>query len=445
MKYPAYDRYKDSGVPWLGDIPEGWGVKRLKYLASFNDETLGDTTEPDMVINYVDISSVDLISGIKHVEELIFEKSPSRARRIVKDGDTIISTVRTYLKAIAPIRDPIENLIVSTGFAVIRPRDNLNPDFLGYCLQSEGFLGEVVAYSNGVSYPAINPTDLVGLPITAPPQTEQKAIAAFLDEKTTEIDALIAKKEDLLKALAEKRTALITHAVTKGLNPGAQMKESGIDWLGQIPAHWEVKPISTAVMKLESGVSVNAMDVSKEDGQQGVLKTSAVFSGVFNAYENKTVYDESEKERLTCPVRMGELIISRMNTPELVGAVGLVDENYTDLFLPDRLWQTIFWRNATASAPFLYYFLNSKLFRAIIASIATGTSGSMQNITQGDLMKMRIGMPPIDEQGKIVSYLRTELKTTSDAEMLVGAAISSLKEYRASLITNAVTGKIKVV
>lgn len=205
---------KDSGIDWLGQIPAHWEVRRIKYIASCNDESLGETTDPDLLINYVDISSVDLINGIKKTEELTFEKSPSRARRIVKDGDTIISTVRTYLKAIAPIREPIENLIVSTGFAVIRPRKNLFPDFLGYCLQSEGFLGEVVAYSNGVSYPAINPTDLMGLPIPVPPYDQQKAIAAFLDKKTSEMDETAQTIRSAIDALKEYRSALITNAVT---------------------------------------------------------------------------------------------------------------------------------------------------------------------------------------------------------------------------------------
>lgn len=205
---------KDSGINWLGQIPSHWDVKKLKYLASCNDQALGDSTDPDMVINYVDISSVDLISGIKRTEELVYEKAPSRARRIVKDGDTIISTVRTYLKAIAPIKNPIENMIVSTGFAVIRPKDKLNPDFMSYCLQSEGFLGEVVSYSNGVSYPAINPTDLTSLAIPTPPYKEQETIVESLVKSTKEIDKATQIINSAVTRIKEYRSALITNAVT---------------------------------------------------------------------------------------------------------------------------------------------------------------------------------------------------------------------------------------
>ena len=181
MTYPAYEQYKDSGIPWLAQVPEGWSTKPLKHVVSCNDETLSDNTDPEHSISYVDISSVNLIEGITNVEEMIFENAPSRARRLVKDGDTIVSTVRTYLKAIASIRNPAENLVVSTGFAVIRPKKLIDQKYLGYFLQSEGFVGEVVSNSVGVSYPAINASDLINIEILLPPLTEQKGIATFLD------------------------------------------------------------------------------------------------------------------------------------------------------------------------------------------------------------------------------------------------------------------------
>ena len=130
--YPAY---RPSGVEWLGEIPAHWEVRRLKYLATVNDEALPETTDPDMEITYVDIGSVDSVAGITGTEDLVFEDAPSRARRIVRQGDIIISTVRTYLKAIARIESTDANLIASTGFAVIRPRD-LDDGFGAYALSA---------------------------------------------------------------------------------------------------------------------------------------------------------------------------------------------------------------------------------------------------------------------------------------------------------------------
>lgn len=279
-------------------------------------------------------------------------------------------------------------------------------------------------------------------PLPLPPLDTQRRIAAFLDEKTARIDGLIAKKRELLERLAEKRQALITQAVTKGLNPHASMKPSGIDWLGDIPAHWEVKPLSYSILKLESGVSVNAMDRPAESDEFGVLKTSCVFSGIFSPSENKTVYDAHEEERLSCRVRKGEIIISRMNTPDLVGASGIVLDDYPNLFLPDRLWQTRFGQSSMASQDFVYLFLNSSIYRAIIASIATGTSGSMKNISKSDLLKIQTGIPPFEEQEKITQFVREASCLIDEQSRHINESVILLTEYRSALITAAVTGQI---
>ena len=245
MSYPGYQAFSQPRWPGTDAVPVGWEVRRLKFAATCNDEALPDTTDPDFEIAYVDISSVDLVAGITLVETLPFEEAPSRARRIVRHGDTIISTVRTYLKAIAAIEKPPDNMIVSTGFAVVRPLDFIDSRFLGYAMQSTGFINAVVANSTGVSYPAINPTTLVCIPVAYPEkEQDQQQIAAFLDWKTGQIDALVARKKELLEKLKEKRIAVITQAVTKGLNPAAPMRDSGIPWLGQVPQHWQVKKFS---------------------------------------------------------------------------------------------------------------------------------------------------------------------------------------------------------
>ena len=204
---------KNSGVEWLGEIPAHWEVRRLKYLATVNDEKLPENTDPNTEITYVDIGNVDSVKGITGTEDLVFENAPSRARRVVRQGDVIISTVRTYLKAIARIESTNAALIVSTGFAVIRPR-HLDDGFVAYALGSPYFVERVVAHSVGVSYPAINASELACLDIAFPTVPEQAAIAAFLDRETAELDSLIAKVHDAIELLKELRTALISAAVT---------------------------------------------------------------------------------------------------------------------------------------------------------------------------------------------------------------------------------------
>ena len=240
MKYQCYAEYKDSGVEWLGEIPSHWDSKPLKYLCTYNDEVLTEATSSDTEIQYIDIGSVSATEGISHIETMLFKDAPSRARRIVKDGDVIVSTVRTYLEAIAPIDNPPENLIVSTGFAVIRPNKNLYKGYAAYCLRAKGFIKEVVARSVGVSYPAINSSDLVNIAVPSIAYSEQTKIANFLDHETAKIDSLIEKQQQLIQLLKEKRQAVISHAVTKGLNPDVPMKDSGVEWLGQVPEHWGI-------------------------------------------------------------------------------------------------------------------------------------------------------------------------------------------------------------
>ena len=242
-RFPAYPGYMESGVEWLGEIPAHWDVERLKFLATLNDEALPESTDSSLEMSYVDIGSVDAVAGITETEAVVFEKAPSRARRVVRGGDVIVSTVRTYLRAIAAIEASDSNLIVSTGFAVVRPR-RLDSSFASYALRAPHFVERVVANSVGVSYPAINVSGLGCFPIPHPGVDEQQAVAAFLDRETAKIDGLVARKERLIELLQEKRTALITRAVTRGLDPNVPIKDSGVEWLGQIPAHWAVKRVN---------------------------------------------------------------------------------------------------------------------------------------------------------------------------------------------------------
>tara|TARA_R110002095_G_scaffold206127_3_gene189895 strand:+ start:715 stop:2082 length:1368 start_codon:yes stop_codon:yes gene_type:complete len=205
---------RDSGVEWLGEVPAGWDARQLKFLCSCNDEILPETVNADYEIEYVDIGSVSSTEGIKKTERIFFENAPSRARRIARDGDVIVSTVRTYLEAIAPIESPPENLVVSTGFAVLRPNKFLEHGYSAYCLRAKGFIKEVVARSVGVSYPAINANELINIKIPVPSFEEQLKIANFLKHETENIDVLISKSENAIGLVQERRTALISAAVT---------------------------------------------------------------------------------------------------------------------------------------------------------------------------------------------------------------------------------------
>ena len=203
---------KDSGIDWIGQVPEGWGVKPLKYLASYDDETLTQSEiNSNRKIDYVDISSVEFTKGINGHQEFSTLEAPSRARKIAKKGDTIISTVRTYLKAIAYVNN---DYIVSTGFCVVRPK-KINSKYLNYTIMSDSFTGPVSKYAWGVSYPAISSSQLVNIPIPFPESIEEQlSIVDYLDHKMLQINQLIDIKQEQIENINKQRQTLIFDYVT---------------------------------------------------------------------------------------------------------------------------------------------------------------------------------------------------------------------------------------
>ena len=203
---------KDSGIEWIGQIPATWKLIPLKYKVFLNQETLSETTEKEYEFDYIEIGSVNLQEGIKQYEHIKFVDAPSRARRIVKKNDIIVSTVRTYLKAIAQVPDRTD-LVASTGFAVLTPHD-IYADYLAYMIKTDYFTETVTSNSVGVSYPAINASELIGFKIIFPSENEQIEIARFLDAKCTEIDVLITKKESFVEEMEAYKKSLIYEYVT---------------------------------------------------------------------------------------------------------------------------------------------------------------------------------------------------------------------------------------
>lgn len=203
---------KDSGIDWIGQVPQGWGVKPLKYLASYDDETLTQSEiNSNRKIDYVDISSVEFTKGINGHQEFSTLEAPSRARKIAKKGDTIISTVRTYLKAIAYVNN---DYIVSTGFCVVRPK-KINSKYLNYTIMSDSFTGPVSKYAWGVSYPAISSSQLVNIPIPFPESIEEQlSIVDYLDHKMLQINQLIDIKQEQIENINKQRQTLIFDYVT---------------------------------------------------------------------------------------------------------------------------------------------------------------------------------------------------------------------------------------
>ena len=433
-KYQPYPAYQPSGVEWLGDVPAHWEVRRLKYLATVNDEALPETTDPDMEITYVDIGNVDSVAGITGTEDLAFEDAPSRARRIVRQGDVIISTVRTYLKSIARIGPTDANLIVSTGFAVIRPQ-KLDGGFAAYAMGSPYFVDRVVAHSVGVSYPAINASELACLDIALPPRPEQRAIAAFLDRETARIDALVAKKERLVELLQEKRTSLITHAVTRGLDPGAPMKDSGVEWLGEIPAHWEIAPVY-ARYEVALGKMLDTKRISGESLGSYVRNVDVQWDSV--NIDDLPKMDFSAQERKQYRLQPGDLLVCEGGE---VGRTAIWQSNSGECFYQKAIHR-VRPRSQGDVPRFFYYLMYSTARRGIF--LAGTNPNTIPHLTAVQLRRYRFPFPPESEQKAISSFLDQETAKLDSLVAKIREAIARLSELRTALISAAVTGRIDV-
>ncbi|WP_081401738.1 restriction endonuclease subunit S [Acinetobacter nectaris] len=438
-KYQKYAEYKDSGVEWLGKIPSHWNSKSLKYLCTYNDDVLSETISKDTEIQYVDIGSVSAVYGISHIETMTFNDAPSRARRIVKDGDVIVSTVRTYLEAIAPIENPPKNLIVSTGFSVIRPSQYLNKCFAAYCLKAKGFIKEVVARSVGVSYPAINSSELVNIIIPSVPYLEQTQIANFLDHETAKIDTLIAKQEKLIELLKEKRQAVISHAVTKGLNPNVKMKASGIEWLGDVPEHWSVTKIGFHTLKIGSGKTPKGGAEIYQD--QGILfiRSQNIYNDGLridiseNTYISEAIHDDMSNSK----VYSGDILLNI--TGGSIGRSSLVPDEFPEANVNQHVC-IIRVRNYLQD--FLALVIQSDLIQAQIQSIQTG--GNREGLNFEQISNFYFALPSIEEQELLFKYIQCKVFEYRELEAKANTAIQLMQERRTALISAAVTGKIDV-
>ena len=412
-RFRPYPEYRDSGVEWLGQIPAEWDLKRLKYLATFNDEALPETTDPGFEMSYVDIGSVDAAAGLTETESLIFEKAPSRARRIVRDGDVIVSTVRTYLRAIAAIQAAEPNLIVSTGFAVIRPRQ-IDSAFAAYALRAPHFIERVVANSVGVSYPAINPSRLSCFPLAFPDVEEQRHIVDFLDRETAKTDALVAKKERLIELLQEKRTALITRAVTRGLDPNVPMKDSGIDWLGRIHARWDLRPL-WSLCDISTG-NKDTIDRVDDGAYPFFIRSPRVERIDTWSFDGEAVLMPGEGD-------VGEIL-------------HYVDAKFD---FHQRVYKFSTFRSVLGK--FFFYYVGA-LFRF---QVMQGTAKStVDSLRRPMLRRFPVCVPPRAEQTAIVAALNRATAQIDVTIAKVHEAITLLHEYRTALISAAVTGKIDV-
>jgi type I restriction enzyme S subunit len=438
MSFPRYPAYKDSGVEWLGEVPEHWEEKPLKTVTSINDEVLSESVSTDHEIEYVDISSVSLTNGIERTESMIFGDAPSRARRIPRDGDVLVATVRTYLKAIAPVVSPPSNLVASTGFAVVRPQCGIHPGYLKYALQEEHFIQQVISRSTGVSYPAVNASDIARISLSLPKQSEQRAIATFLDRETAKIDALIAEQQRLIELLQEKRQAVISHAATKGLNPDAPMKDSGVEWLGEVPEHWAIAPLKHLCTLLRDGTHLPPPRVS--DGIP-LLSVRNIQEEEFSLRDDDSLIsidDYKELCRSFTPIPRDTLLAIVGAT---MGKTAMVPQGIGAFHIQRSL--AIFrGREDVVCGEWLFFVFRTQGFQGLLRRDVAFSA--QPGIYLGALKDVPLPLPNIQEQSVIIRQCRDQLNGLERLISEASMAIKLLQERRSALISAAVTGQIDV-
>jgi len=424
-----YPSYKPSGVPWLGEIPEHWGLKRLKFHA----EQVGEkTSEPSAGIAYVGLEHIESGTG-KFISSL--EGTQTEAESTVSHfrvGDVLFGKLRPYLaKAVIAYGDGV----CTTELLVLRPHSTDS----GYLLRSlllDGFIKTVDASTFGAKMPRADWTFIGNLLLPDPPMKEQQAIAAYLDREATRIDTLIAEKVLLIDTLREYRQATISEVVTQGLDSAAPKKPSGVPWLGEVPAHWEVRRLKSLLNEPLIYGANEAADGDEPGNPRFVRITDMNDNGCLREETFRSLPLDLAKPYLLID---GDVLLARSGAT--VGKSFLYDGSWGSCCFAGYLIRARF--NQDVFMPKFFYACCQSTFYWQYVS-GTQIQSTIQNLNAEKYANLWLPCPPIDEQQTIAVYLDRETARIDKLLEHVRDEIKLLQELRAATITDAVTGKIQV-
>ena len=447
MSFPAYEEYKDSGVGWISEVPDHWGVTPIRLAARLESGHTPSRSKPeywkDCNVPWFTLGDVwqirdGLTNVVTETKEKVSELGlANSAARLLPKGTVILSrTASVGFSAIMGI-----DMATTQDFANWVCGPKLHPEYLLHVFRAMG--RDFERLRMGSTHNTIYMPDIRSMRCPLPPLPEQTAIASFLDTETSKIDGLVSEQRRLIELLKEKRQAVISHAVTKGLNPDVKMKPSGIQWLGEVPEHWSVQRIKHTITSIEQGWSPQCeISPVESDEQWGVLKVGCVNYGRFTPEENKALPSTLESQP-ELGIRKDDLLISRANTIELVGSAAVAERDYGNLMLCDKLYR-LRMDHSRLLPRFLCCFLTCEIAREPIELGATGASPSMKNIAQSVILELWFAAPNIDEQLQIVTAIQERCEALTKLIAQAERAIELLQERRTALISAAVTGKIDV-
>lgn len=449
MKWRAYPAYRDSGVEWLGEIPEHWGVDRLKYIAKTQfsgvDKHTVDDEEPVRLCNYTDVYNNEYITS--YLDFLEATATAEEIRRFkIEEGDVLVtkdSEAWNDIAVPAYVVTKVENVLCGYHLAQVRARNSLaDGAYLSRAFSARGINDQFRIEATGITRYGLGKYAFENALFFVPSIQEQRSIAAFLDRETSHIDQLIAKKQRQIELLQEKRSVLISHVVTKGLDPNVKMKDSGVEWLGKIPAHWELVPLKFTLRPCGDAVKTGPF------GSQ--LLSTEMLSGSIKVYNQRNVLDrdfisgenyitEDKFKNLSAfTIFAHDVLVTTRGT---IGRCAVFPQNAEKGILHPCLMRIE--PNASLSPDYLSLLIQDGeivLLQLRLMSNAT----TIDVIYSESLKSVRFPLPPIDEQRAIMAFLDRETSRIDELIAKITQSIDLLREYRTALISAAVTGKIDV-
>lgn len=434
---PRYESYKDSGVQWLGEIPSHWVRTNVKY---YYDVQLGKMLQPEA--KSVDDINIKYLKA-QHVqwEKIDSENMPEMwcsskelSKYMVSNGDLLICEGGEVGRC-GILTNLEEPAIIQNALHRVRNTARADVRYLNYFIQHTAQSDWFSILCNKATIAHFTSEKLLALPTLIPPLDEQKIIADFLDKRLAQVDALISKQETLLEKLAEQRVALISHAVTKGLNPGVEMKESGISWLGKVPTSWYLAKFKY-VADISYGVG-GEIDRSLVEGINLISLPNVKISGVLDVSEHPYC-DEVDDQSVY--LKKGDILFNwRNGSSDHLGKTVYfdLDGDWTHVSFLLKLR----FNSEKFNSQFFNYLLSGYRYTKFFTSSKAGVNNTFNLNELSNLIAI---VPPFDEQTKIVNLLNTEIAKIEKIEFTYKKSLEKLKEYRSTLITQVVTGKIDV-
>lgn len=415
----------------MSELPQGWAETTIgEVVEPF--VSIDPTKEPETEFRYVDIGSIDKSTQtIGEPKTFLGRDAPSRARRVIHEGDVLFSTVRTYLKNIAAVPEDLDGALTSTGIAVMRASGAIDRRYLFNWVCSDEFVGKMSGAQDGTLYPAVTDKDVSRAAIPLPPLPEQRRIVAKVDGLTARTARARKELDRLPTLIARYKQRLLTLAFSGELTAGWR-QENGIK------AATQTKLVGDLITDVIGGKNLRCVERPPENSEKGVVKVSAVTWGEFNPLASKTLPSSFEPPVKT-KIRTGDFLISRANTLELVAAVVIVKETPDNLYLSDKILRL---ELPEADKPWLLWFMRSPAGRTAIEARATGNQFSMRNLSQNGLRSIEMPWPNARERAEIVRRIESAFGWLDRVAADHAAAARLLPKLDAAILAKAFRGEL---